>query len=160
MRIQPLHAQLLVRPHAAGSTTKGGLLVPSIAMNNAPYRYGDVVEVGRGRINANGINIPLQVEAGQVIAYAKNAGLEVPIETDDGEEVLTLIDEKFVLGIVHGLERPSILTGIDGRLLMMQPSSRAMPDSAAKNREELERAERMGFTDPTEHDDEPNGMTG
>jgi hypothetical protein len=34
-----------------------------------------------------------------------------------------------------------------------------MPDSAAKNREEMDRADRAGFTD-MEHQDDPNGMTG
>lgn len=159
MRIQPLHAQVLVRPHSSGSTTKGGLLIPHIAMNNAPYRYGDVVEVGCGRTNAEGRNVPLQVQNGQVVAYAKGVGLEVPIDSDGGEEILVLLDEKYILGIVHGLKRESMISGVDGRLLSMQPSSRAMPDSAAKNREDLERGERLGFGDGAT-DDEPNGMTG
>lgn len=155
MRLQPLHSNLIIRPRVNADTTDTGLLIPDIAKGNMPYRFGTVVDVGTGRVNAEGKTIPLVVKTGDVVAYAKGAGVEFPMDN----EVLLLLEEKYVLGIAHDLPVASLLTGIDGRLLKMAPLSRAMPDSAAKNREELERAERMGFSDEV-HTDEPNGFTG
>lgn len=161
MKIQPLHDQLLVRPRVISNTTRSGFLIPDVAKQSSPFRYGEVVAVGIGRTNAEGLTVPLQCKAGDCVAYAKGAGLEMPIETDTGEEVLVLLPEKFVLGIVTDLPMPTTITGVDGRLLAMMPTSRAMPDSAAKMREEAEIAVRAGFaTDEEMGTDEPNGMTG
>src|SRR5262245_13389821 len=128
MRIVPLHAQLLIRPVLQGDITRTGLLIPSIARGNAPYRFGDVVEAGPGRVNAQGTLVPLTCKPGDVVAYAKGAGLDIPIEIDDGEEMLVLLDERYVLGIVHDYRRPTSIMGADGRLLDMAPASRARPD--------------------------------
>lgn len=139
MRIQPLHDHLLVRPILKGDLSKAGLIIPAMVAKNAPFRYADVIEVGTGRVNAEGKTVQLVVKVGDVVAFAKGAGLDVPVETDAGEEILLLIQERYVLGIVHDLKRPSSIIGMDGHLLDMQPVSRARPDSVYKNIDELDR---------------------
>jgi len=139
VRIQPLADQLLIKPILSGDTTRTGLLIPSIARGNAPYRFGDVVEVGTGRVNAQGVTVPLVVKQGDVVAYAKGAGLELPIETDTGESMMLLLPERYVLGIVHDYRRPTSIEGLDGRLLEMTPQSSAKPDVAYKNIDDLDR---------------------
>ncbi len=161
MRITPLYDNLVIRPRVNSPVTKSGFLIPDIAKASNPFKFGEVLEVGTGRVNAEGKVVPLVCKAGDVVCYAKGAGTEIPMEHENGEEVVLLLPERYVMGIVHDLPTQTVIQGIDGRLLSMMPSSRAMPDSAAKNREDLERAERSGFVDPTEHPpDEPNNMTG
>lgn len=160
MRIQPLYDNLVIRPRVNSPVTKSGFLIPDIARSSSPFRYGEVIETGTGRVNAEGKVVPLVCKAGDVVCYAKGAGTEIPLETEASSEVVLLLPERYVMGIVHDMPQQTLLTGLDGRLLTMQPTSRAMPDSAAKNREEIEIAERAGFAEPGEHTDEPNGMTG
>jgi co-chaperonin GroES (HSP10) len=147
VRIQPLHAQLLVAPIPFGAESKAGLLIPEIARNNHPFRYADVVEVGVGRTNAEGKTVPLQCRVGDVVAFAKGAGLEIPIEDEKGERIMLLLDEKFVLGIVHDLKRSSGITGLDGKILAMTPTSLAKPDVGYENDEKTEIARRAGWLD-------------
>lgn len=160
MHFQPLFDRLLVEPVPEGSTTRGGLLIPDVAHNSRPYAFGTVLAVGTGRTNAEGLTVSCVVEEGDVIAYPRKAGTMVDIEDPNGDTIsVVMMQERDVFAIVTGLSVQSMLSGPDGRLLSMTPSSRAMPDSAAKNREELELAEREGFGDGTVLDD-PNGMTG
>ncbi len=160
MKLTPLYDQLIIRPRVNSPTTKSGFLIPDIARASHPFRYGEVLAVGGGRVNAEGATVPLQCQVGDVVCYAKGAGTEIPIEHESGEEVVLLLPERYVMAKVHDLPVQTLIAGVDGRLLAMMPTSRAMPDSAAKNREELEIAERAGFVDPTEHEDQPNDHTG
>ncbi len=147
MKITPLHRQVLIAPILDGAVSKAGLLLPDIARNRSPFRYGDVVAVGTGSTNAAGVNVPCVVHEGDVVMFARNAGLEIPIETEKGEEVMVVMDEKFILGIVAGLARETSITGIDGRLLSMMPGSSARSDGAYENIEKTEIARREGWLD-------------
>lgn len=147
MKLQPLGANVLIRPIQQGSYSKGGLLIPQTAKSSLPYAYGDVVATGEGATNAQGITKPCIVKVGDVVAYAKNAGLELPIEEESGESVMRLMTENYILGVVTGLPRESSITGIDGRLMMMTPGSRARPDVAYENIDKTEIARREGWLD-------------
>lgn len=147
MKLQPLGANVLLAPIAMGQTSKGGLLLPDIGTSKLPYAYADVVAVGEGATNSMGITKPLVVKVGDVVAYAKNSGLELPIEDETGERVMRLVTENYILGIVTELARPTALTGLDGRLLMMQPGSRARADSTYETIEKTEIARREGWLD-------------
>ena len=161
MRITPLYDNLVIRPRVNSPVTKSGFLIPDIARSSSPFRYGEVIETGTGRVNAEGKVVPLVCKAGDVVCYARGAGTEIPLETETGEEVVLLLPERYVMGIVHDLPVQTVIQGLDGRLLAMTPSSRAMPDVAAKNREEAELAIRSGFVTAEElGEDEDNGMTG
>lgn len=147
-RIAPLHNNLVVEEHALGGVTKTGLLVPDIAKASTPYRYATVVEVGPGRIAADGRLIPCSSKVGDTIAYAKNAGVEFPLDDDRGNErVLRLLNEQYVLGIMHDLPVVSSLSGLDGKLLRMNPNSRATPEVTDMTQEAIARATRNGFID-------------
>lgn len=147
MKIQPLYDRLLIQPILRGSVSKGGLLLPQIATNKLPFAYGDVIEAGTGRVNAEGKTVPLTCKPGDVVAYAKNAGLDVPIEDEAGERIMRLVEERYVLGIVTGLPRETAITGLDGRLMQMIPGSQARPDVAYENTEKTEIARREGWLD-------------
>jgi chaperonin GroES len=147
VRLEPLGPNVLILPHAAGGVSRGGLLIPAIAKSNTPFLYGDVIAVGPGATNAQGITKPVGVKVGDTVMFAKNAGNEFPLEDEHGERIVKLMAEQFIIGIVHDLPRKSAITGLDGRLLEMTPFSRARPDVGYENMEKLELARRAGFVD-------------
>jgi chaperonin GroES len=147
-RIVPLHNNLIVEPFQLGEISKGGLLIPQVAKASTPYRYAKVLEVGPGRVNAEGKVIPINISVGDVVAYAKNSGVEMPLDDADGNElVVLLINEQYVLGIIKDMPEQSAITGIDGRLLTMAPGSRARSDGAYQALDNIARARKDGFID-------------
>ena len=132
--IRPKHNNLVVRPFSLGEISRGGLLIPQVAKASTPYRYATVVAIGPGRYDGNGRLIPVDNKIGDVVAYARNQGVEFPFDDADGqEEVLLLINESFLLGTIEDMPVQSQLTGIDGRLLTMSPISRAPADSTVEH---------------------------
>lgn len=164
MKLKPLYHNVLVRPMREGDRSEGGLIIPAIATKKSPIQYGEVVATGDGRISAEGKVVPLSVKPGDVIAFARGAGTELPIVTRDGEdpEILVLMEERFIAGTCEGLRVATSLLGVDGRILDMEPLSRvltearggAAPDCVYKNIEELERFEKDWKTDCSDHVDE------
>ena len=149
-RISPLHNNLVVEEHALGGVSKSGLLIPDIAKASTPYRYATVLDVGPGRYAADGRLVPCSCKVGDTIAFAKNAGVEFPLDDDNGNErVLRLLNEQYVLGIMHDLPVVSMLSGLDGRLLRMNPNSRAPSDIADEHGDRIERAHKQGIIDST-----------
>lgn len=147
-RLQPLHNNLVVEEFQLGEISKGGLLIPQVAKASTPYRYAKVIEVGPGRYASDGKLIPVTAKPGEVIAFAKNQGVEFPLDDENGvEKVYRLINEQFVLGIVRDMPEQSKLSGLDGRLLTMMPGSRAVSDGALAQLDQVARARKDGMID-------------
>ena len=147
-RIAPLHNNLIVEPFQLGEVSKGGLLIPQVAKASTPYRYAKVIAVGPGRIAADGHLIKCSCAIDDVVAYAKNQGVPMPMDDENGvEKEVLLINEQFVLGIIHDLPQQSAISGLDGRLLTMMPGSRAMSDGAVAQLDAMARARREGIID-------------
>lgn len=147
-RLIPYHNNIVVEEFQLGEVSRGGLLIPQIAKASTPYRFAKVIAVGPGRYAADGRLIPCSSKPGDVVAFAKNAGNEFPIDDDDGnEQVLRIVNEQFLMGAVEGLPAQSLLTGLDGQLLRMQPGSRAPSDNAVENWDRVERATKQGIID-------------
>lgn len=147
-RIEPLHSNIVVEEHALGEVSKGGLLLPQIAKASTPYRYATVVAVGPGRYAADGRLVPCSCKVGDTIAFAKGQGVEFPLDDADGnEKVYRLLNEQFVLGVMHDMPVVSRLSGLDGRLLTMNPASRAPSDGAVEQLDRVARARVDGIID-------------
>lgn len=146
---KPIYDRVLVLPVQAGSLSAGGLLIPDVAKNSSPFQYGDVIAVGTGRVNLEGKVVPLTVKVGQCVMYIRKAGAVIEHESDEtsGPVPHVLIREPDIMTIVEGVPRVTTLTGLDGRLLTMVPTSRGLPDSAYANDEAQTIAEREGWTD-------------
>jgi chaperonin GroES len=85
-RLQPLEDRVAVRPADPEQTTASGLVIPDTATEK-PQR-GEVVAVGPGkRAESTGELIPLGIEVGATVVYAKYGGTEITV---DGEELLIL----------------------------------------------------------------------
>ena len=96
-KIAPWHNNIVVEEHQLGEVSKGGLLLPQISKASVPYRYATVIAVGPGRYAPDGHLIPCSAKVGDTVAFAKNQGVEFPLDDDNGEEkTYRLLNEQFV----------------------------------------------------------------
>ena len=82
----PLEDRVVVRPADPEQTTASGLVIPDTAAEKP--QQGLVLAVGTGRrSDQTGDLIPMNIEAGATVVYARFAGTEITI---DGEDLLVL----------------------------------------------------------------------
>ncbi len=93
MKFRPLHDRLLVRRVDEDEKTAGGIIIPDTAKEKP--MQAEVLSVGPGARNEDGVITPLDVKTGDHILLGKWSGTEVTI---DGEELL-IIKESDVMGI-------------------------------------------------------------
>lgn len=92
--LTPLGDRVVVKPIQRDEVTKSGIVLPDTAKEK-PQR-GEVVAVGKGRINDSGDRLPMDVSAGDQVLFAKYAGTEFKLEDDD----YLILSEKDILAIV------------------------------------------------------------
>jgi chaperonin GroES len=95
-KFTPLHDRILVRRVEEAETTRGGIIIPDTAKDKP--QEGEVVSVGKGKINEEGKVRHLDVKEGDRILFGKYSGTEIKL---DGEEFVIMREEE-VLGIVTG----------------------------------------------------------
>lgn len=95
MKIRPLHDRILVKRLEEEQKTKGGIIIPDSAKEKPAE--GEVVAVGKGKVNDKGERIPVELKAGDRILFSKYGGTEVKVE---GQEYL-IMREDDVLGVVE-----------------------------------------------------------
>lgn len=78
MKIEPLHDRVLVKIDEAEEETDSGLIIPESAKEKPTL--GTVIAVGKGRINEDGIRLPMDVEPGNRVMFGKYAGTEMKLE--------------------------------------------------------------------------------
>jgi len=94
VKLRPLGDRVLVKPLGREETTKSGIVLPDTAKEK-PQR-GTIVAVGAGRLDDDGDRIPVDVEVGNEVLFAKYAGTEFKL---DDEEYLILA-EKDILAVL------------------------------------------------------------
>ena len=95
MNLQPLDDRIVVRPAESEETTASGLVIPDTAKEKP--QQGQVLAVGPGkRSDSTGELIPVDVNVGDTVVYAKYGGTEISAE---GEDVLVL-SARDVLAII------------------------------------------------------------
>src|SRR5512141_2497739 len=95
-KLTPLHDRIVVRRIEESETSRGGIIIPDTAKDKP--QEGEVVAVGKGKINEDGKVFPLAVKEGDRILFGKYAGTEIKI---DGEDFIIMREEE-VLGILTG----------------------------------------------------------
>ena len=95
MDIRPLHDRVIVRRLEEGEQKVGGIIIPDSAKEKP--QQGEVIAVGDGKINEDGVRIPLDVKAGDRILFGKYTSQEVKL---DGEELLIMREDE-VLAIIE-----------------------------------------------------------
>src|ERR1700687_3503868 len=95
MKIRPLYARILVKRLEPQEMKKGGIIIPDTAKEKP--MEAEVVAVGKGKVNEEGKQFPLDVKKGDRILIGKYAGTEIKI--DDVEHLILREDE--VLAVVE-----------------------------------------------------------
>jgi chaperonin GroES len=85
MKLVPLEDRVVVKVVAQEETTASGIVLPDTAKEK-PTK-AKVIAAGPGRYDDNGKLIPMPVNNGDIVVFAKYAGTELKL---DGEEYLVL----------------------------------------------------------------------
>jgi chaperonin GroES len=93
-RLRPLADRVVVRPLGREEMTKSGIVLPDTAKEK-PQR-GTVIAAGEGRRDDDGDRIPLDVQVGDQVLFAKYGGAEFKFDDED----LLILAEKDILAVV------------------------------------------------------------
>ncbi len=85
IKLEPLGDRVVVKPSAKEEVTKGGIYLPDTAKEKP--QEGEVVAVGPGRLGDDGKRLAMEVKKGDLVIYAKYAGMELK---EDDEEYIVL----------------------------------------------------------------------
>jgi chaperonin GroES len=95
MKLRPLGDRVVIEPLEREERTESGLFIPETAKEKP--QEGTIMAVGAGKRDEDGERIPMDVEVGQTVLYAKYAGTEIKLE---GKKVL-ILKETDILAIVE-----------------------------------------------------------
>ena len=95
IKLRPLADRVVVKPLEREEVTKSGIVLPDTAKEKP--QEGTIEAVGNGRFNEQtGQRMPLDVNVGDRVMYAKYAGSEVKLDDDE----YLILAEKDILAIV------------------------------------------------------------
>ena len=92
MKFKPLHDRVVVRRIDSDEKSSGGIIIPDTAKEKPSE--GEVLAVGKGRLNNKGEITPLVLKKGDKVLFSKYGGNELSIDGDD----LMIMEEHDVLG--------------------------------------------------------------
>ncbi|WP_413437719.1 co-chaperone GroES [Sulfuriferula sp. GW1] len=95
MKIRPLHDRVIVKRMEEERKTASGIVIPDSATEKPDQ--GEVLAVGKGKVNDDGKVRALDVKVGDRVLFGKYAGQAVKL---DGDEVLVMREED-IMGIVE-----------------------------------------------------------
>ena len=95
-QLRPLGDRMIVEPIEQEEVTAGGILLPETAKEKP--QMGKVIAVGPGQRDEDGKRVPVDVEVGDRVLFAKYAGTEVKLSE---ERKLLVLKESDVLAIVE-----------------------------------------------------------
>lgn len=96
MKLQPLGGRVIVEPIEQDETTAGGIILPETAKEKP--QEGKILAAGPGDRDEDGERIPMEVQVGDKVLYAKYSGTEVKV---DGKKLL-ILRESDILAKVDG----------------------------------------------------------
>jgi chaperonin GroES len=95
MKIRPLHDRIIVKRLEEERKTASGIVIPDTAAEKPDQ--GEVVAIGKGKVQDDGKVRPLQVKVGDKILFGKYSGQTVKVQ---GEELLVMREED-VMGVIE-----------------------------------------------------------
>ncbi len=96
MKIRPLHDRVIVKRLDEEKKTASGIVIPDTAAEKPDQ--GEVMSVGKGKLNDEGTLVPLDVRIGDRVLFGKYSGQTVTLK---GDELLVMREED-ILGVVEG----------------------------------------------------------
>ena len=96
MKIKPLADRVIVKPSdEAESKSSGGIIIPDTAKEKP--QKGEIVAVGKGKLDENGKLIKMNVKVGDKILYSQYGGREINYE---GKDYL-IMSESDILAVIE-----------------------------------------------------------
>ena len=95
LTLKPLGDRLVVKPIEQEEVTASGIILPETAKEKP--QEGEVLAAGPGKLDDNGKRVPMEVQVGDRVLYAKYAGTEIKLEDDK----VLILKESDVLAIVE-----------------------------------------------------------
>jgi len=96
MKLKPLGGRVIVEPIEQEEMTAGGIILPETAKEKP--QEGKILAAGPGERDEAGERIPMEVQVGDKVLYAKYSGTEVKM---DGKKLL-ILRESDILAVVEG----------------------------------------------------------
>ena len=84
-KLEPLGDRVVVKAIEREEVTKGGIVLPDTVKEKP--QEGKVIAVGPGKLTDEGKRIAMDVKVGDIVIYAKYAGMEFKL---DDEELMIL----------------------------------------------------------------------
>jgi chaperonin GroES len=95
-RVKPLGDRAVVKPMEREEKTAGGIILPDTVSKERPQQ-GTVLAIGEGRRDESGKLIPMSINVGDTVLFAKYSGTEFKLD----EVEYLIIAEKDILGIIQ-----------------------------------------------------------
>ena len=96
LKLKPLGGRVIVEPIEQEETTAGGIILPETAKEKP--QEGKILAAGPGDRDEDGERIPMDVQIGDKVLYAKYSGTEVKM---DGKKLL-ILRESDILAVIDG----------------------------------------------------------
>jgi chaperonin GroES len=96
LKLKPLGGRVIVEPIEQEEMTAGGIILPETAKEKP--QEGKILAAGPGDRDEDGERIPMDVQVGDKVLYAKYSGTEVKL---DGRKLL-ILRESDILAVVEG----------------------------------------------------------
>jgi chaperonin GroES len=96
MKLKPLGGRVIVEPIEQEEMTAGGIILPETAKEKP--QEGKILAAGPGDRDEDGERIPMEVQVGDRVLYAKYSGTEVKM---DGKKLL-ILRESDILAVLEG----------------------------------------------------------
>ena len=96
LKLKPLGGRVIVEPIEQEEMTAGGIILPETAKEKP--QEGKVLAAGPGERDEDGERIPMEVQVGDKVLYAKYSGTEVKL---DGKKLL-ILRESDILAVLEG----------------------------------------------------------
>ena len=95
MKIKPLADRVIVKSSdVSESKTAGGIIIPDTAKEKP--QEGEIVAIGKGKLDENGKLIKMNVKVGDKVLYSKYGGTEIKYESED----YLIMSESDILAII------------------------------------------------------------
>jgi chaperonin GroES len=91
MKINPLADRVIIKAIDRTETVKGGIIIPDTAKEKP--QEGEVIAVGKGRLNDKGDRIAPEVKKGDKVLFRKYSGTEINV----GDEKYLILQESEIL---------------------------------------------------------------
>lgn len=97
LAVRPLQARVWVEREDEAPISKGGIHIPDAARGK--QGRGTVIAVGPGRMLKDGTVLPVDVQVGDKVVFARYAGNEVKVKVQEAEYVV--LQEDDILGVLE-----------------------------------------------------------